>query len=102
MNEAIEKKGKLRQWYRELKENAECTECGFKHPAAIEFHHKDPMDKKFAISTMVQNGMDISLIKEELKKCIPLCANHHRIIHYDECSRTQARYGTQMQLGFNF
>ena len=58
-----------------------CSECGFDHPAALDFHHIDPDTKEFAVSTM--KSLSLSRILEEIKKCEILCANCHRIKHYN-------------------
>lgn len=58
-----------------------CSICGYDRCiAALEFHHKDPAQKDFAISG---GGVTRSWnkIKEELDKCILLCSNCHREIH---------------------
>lgn len=60
---------------------SKCEYCGYnKCLAAIEFHHLDPTKKDFGIS---EKGYTRSWqkIKEELDKCIMVCANCHREIH---------------------
>ena len=55
-----------------------CYICGYdKCVAALEFHHIDPKTKSFSISG---NGFTHSWdkIKQELDKCVLLCANCHR------------------------
>jgi transposase-like protein len=52
-----------------------CTLCGYdKWRGALEFHHKDPKLKIRAIKVDV----GINKLREEVKKCILLCANCHR------------------------
>ncbi len=94
----MERKEHIREWFKQLKENVECTSCGFKHPAAMEFHHRDPKEKRFTISNMVHNGFEITQIQTELDKTIPLCKNCHAIYHWDECASKRSQYGTQMNL----
>lgn len=58
-----------------------CTKCDYnKCSAALEFHHLDPLKKDFSIS---HDGQTRSWkrVKEELDKCILVCANCHREIH---------------------
>ena len=58
-----------------------CSICGYdKCIDALEFHHKDPSQKEFGIA---RNGhiRAWSKTKQELKKCILVCANCHREIH---------------------
>lgn len=62
-----------------------CVKCGYdKCSNALEFHHVDDR-KEFGIS---KKGYTKSWkkIKNELKKCVLLCANCHREEHYDEKS----------------
>lgn len=56
------------------------------HRAALEFHHKNPEDKDFAIGGNMNRGWEF--VKKELYKCILLCSNCHRIQHnkYEETS----------------
>lgn len=59
----------------------ECVFCGYvRCSAALDFHHLDESTKNFGLS---QSGMTRSWkrTKEELKKCILVCANCHREIH---------------------
>ena len=57
-----------------------CQICGYdKCVAALEFHHRDPTKKDFAISRF--NGTKIEKLKPELDKCALLCANCHRETH---------------------
>lgn len=58
-----------------------CECCGYdKCVSALEFHHLDSSTKEFGIG---QNGYTRSWDKnkEELDKCILVCANCHREIH---------------------
>jgi PHP family Zn ribbon phosphoesterase len=60
-----------------------CSICGYnKCVAALEFHHTDPSEKDFGISA---KGLTRSWdkLKEELDKCILVCANCHREIHFE-------------------
>lgn len=58
-----------------------CQICGYKRCIeALEFHHLDPKQKDFGIS---HKGYTRSWekVKEEVEKCILLCANCHREAH---------------------
>lgn len=58
-----------------------CVKCGYtKSINALEFHHIDPSKKDFTLSKLKQNKFD-DKIKNELDKCILVCANCHREIH---------------------
>ncbi len=58
-----------------------CSSCGYcKSQSALEFHHKDPLQKEFMISSASLTTFD-TRTKVELDKCILLCANCHREEH---------------------
>jgi hypothetical protein len=76
-----EAKARKLAWYRELKSQYSCERCGFSHPAAIDFHHRNPNEKDFCIGN--SQGMSKEKILAELDKCIALCSNCHRIEHWD-------------------
>jgi hypothetical protein len=60
-----------------------CEECGYDRCiAALEFHHTDPSQKDFAISTD-GNTRSFEKIKIELDKCRLVCSNCHREIHHN-------------------
>lgn len=63
---------------------AGCSKCSEKHPACLEFHHLDPSQKEFEISTAMANNLSLVRIKSEIAKCIILCANCHRKLHWEE------------------
>ena len=74
------RKQKKQEWA-EFKAKQSCTKCGFSHPAAIDFHHVGP--KKYNVNELIAGGR-YKRAYEEVKQCIPLCANCHRIHHYNE------------------
>lgn len=62
----------------------ECERCGYKKCInALEFHHLDPGEKDFAIS---YKGYCRAweTVKKELDKCIMVCSNCHKEIHFEE------------------
>lgn len=59
----------------------ECNNCGYDRSiAALEFHHRDPAEKDFAIGG-AGTTRSFEAIKVELDKCDLLCANCHREEH---------------------
>ena len=68
-----------------FKRTLKCTKCEQNHPAALDFHHTDPSQKENLVSKLVSNGC-FAAAMEEVQKCIVLCANCHRIHHYEENS----------------
>jgi len=60
-----------------------CMKCGYsKYPEVLEFHHKDPKLKRFGIS-LKGHSRSWERVKEEIEKCLLLCANCHREIHVE-------------------
>lgn len=56
-----------------------CGYCGNKYPDIVfDFHHLSPSTKIDTISNMLKNPT--SKIIAELKKCVMLCANCHRLV----------------------
>ena len=61
-----------------------CHDCNQEYPDAVfDFHHLDPSEKDFDWNKLRLRSIDS--IREELSKCVMLCANCHRIRHID-CS----------------
>jgi len=57
-----------------------CAICGYNTClAALEFHHVNPKEKNFSISSASIMRKNIA---SELNKCILLCSNCHREIHH--------------------
>jgi predicted nucleic-acid-binding Zn-ribbon protein len=83
IQKTADKKKAFRIEWQEYKATLACTKCGFSHSAALDFHHENPEEKEYNIHRLLSNGQYAKLHKE-LKKCIVLCANCHRIHHYDE------------------
>lgn len=81
MREAVKKRRKkLREMAREYK-GGKCAICGYKKSQrALSFHHINPNKKDFGLSA---RGLTRSWekVKEEIDKCILLCANCHMEVH---------------------
>lgn len=78
------RKRELSDWLFALKQEKKCQNCGFDHPAALDFHHRDKDAKTFNISQAPLYGWSKSRIQKEIDKCDVVCANCHRILHFDE------------------
>ena len=56
-----------------------CQLCGYARCAkALQFHHIDPSQKDFSISHVTRSW---ERIKDEIEKCVLVCANCHAEIH---------------------
>ena len=83
IQKAADKKKKFKEEWYAFKSTLKCTKCGFSHISALDFHHEDPSTKDGNIHHYVSSGQ-FKKVYEEIKKCIVLCANCHRIYHYEE------------------
>ena len=71
----------INAFLREQKVLRGCKVCGYnKHHSALEFHHRNSRDKKLNLSF----AKSLAQAKRELKKCDVICANCHRIHHWNE------------------
>lgn len=89
-----EYKEKAKQYSRNRKENRQrlrddflaqwkrpCQKCGEQRLYLIQFHHVDPSEKEFDVSTNISYKKR-ELCEEEVKKCVCLCSNCHDEFHY--------------------
>ena len=61
-----------------------CENCGYsKCLNALQFHHKDPTQKKFTISDAIfgMGSITEENLQNEITKCSLLCANCHAELH---------------------
>jgi hypothetical protein len=70
------------KWYL-FKSTLKCINCGFSHRASLDFHHEDPTTKEGDVHRFISSGQ-FAKAYEEIKKCIVLCANCHRIHHHED------------------
>lgn len=77
---ALYKRQKVEQ-FGELKKGLKCAICGEDRWWVLDFHHTDPSAKDREVSKMVQAPKKI---QAEISKCLVLCANCHRDLHYKE------------------
>lgn len=63
-----------------LKLKTSCVKCGEDRAYVIDFHHIDPRNKTFNLSTASHHTFDELL--EESKKCVCMCKNCHTEFHW--------------------
>lgn len=80
-SEAVQKRReKIKELLVEYK-GGKCEICGYdKCISALEFHHLNPDEKDFGIGAKGYTR-SVEKNKEEVNKCILVCANCHREIH---------------------
>ena len=80
---AVGRAREARRKWREFKEKQQCINCGIQHRAVIDFHHVIKVDKK-SVGTLGKRMNYDAAVREAEEKCVPLCANCHRILHWNE------------------
>lgn len=82
---AIKKKKRLVEYL-----GGECAICGYnKCLAAFDFHHINAEEKSFGVGPLLP-GKKFEALLKEVKKCMLLCANCHRELHYNETEKKEA------------
>ena len=74
------RKNEARDYVIQSKKDGSCNVCGESRWWVLDFHHID--NKTDDVSRMLNMGL--KKIKIEINKCILLCANCHRDLHYKE------------------
>ena len=99
-----QRKREIRQWFNEYKSGLSCFRCGMSGKECswiIEFHHRDPTEKRDLVTYMAANGYGRDSIMREIRKCDPVCANCHRIIHHEEKQEGGLPFGGGTGIGKN-
>lgn len=57
-----------------------CSRCPERRPNCLQYHHVDPTTKRTTVSNLTKkDGYSLEAVKEEIAKCILLCANCHAV-----------------------
>ncbi len=72
----------VREIIQDLKSEG-CVTCGEMDSRCLDMHHTNPSEKRFLVGLGAWSR-NIDELIEESKKCIVLCANCHRKLHYPE------------------
>ena len=60
-----------------------CSKCGYnKNYSALEFHHLESKEKDFHLGSAKTTNID--KLRKEVEKCILVCSNCHKEIHYPQ------------------
>jgi hypothetical protein len=79
-----ERSKRYRMWFDEYKKTLKCEKCGEQHSATIDFHHKNPDEKEKNIACLAARcSKKREEVFAEIRKCIVLCANCHRKLHWE-------------------
>ncbi|WP_226482232.1 homing endonuclease associated repeat-containing protein [Natrinema amylolyticum] len=84
---SLERRESHRAWANELQRaRGGCDRCSEMNPVCLDFHHVNEDEKEMAVGKMIAFGYAKDRIRNEIEKCIVLCANCHRKEHYDPLS----------------
>jgi hypothetical protein len=70
-------------WFLSQKDKCFCWICFEDRSELTEMHHIEPELKSFNIHNAIREGIRLSALKKEIKKCVTLCKNHHKAYHVD-------------------
>lgn len=79
-----EKHQERKNWFNEYKSKQVCSKCPENHPGCLDFHHTNPEEKEMEVTMMLSGKWSLDRIKKEIEKCIVLCSNCHRKLHWEE------------------
>lgn len=82
-NRALKRKIELIEY-----KGGKCEICGYdKNISALEFHHINPSEKKIQLDSRHLSNTSIEKLREEIDKCMLLCSNCHKELHYPQCNK---------------
>ena len=73
----------ISNWFDEYKKTLKCSKCEEKRWWVLDFHHINPQEKEFSVAALKGKASKSKLLNE-VSKCIVLCSNCHRDLHYQE------------------
>jgi len=77
------RRDELSEWLNDIKKTLSCKRCGNNDYRVLDFHHRDEREKEFTIGDALKR-LGPERILKEIAKCDPLCANCHRIVHWEK------------------
>ncbi len=74
----------LRDFIDDLKKAGACIRCGIADYRVLDYHHRDPGQKEIGLSWAWKQRIGKQATLDEIAKCDLICANCHRILHWEE------------------
>jgi len=93
-----ENKASAKEKWKIFKSTLACVQCGQAHPATLDFHHIERHPDNRKVNKLLTNKA-YKQAAEEVKKCIVLCSNCHRIHHHNE--RLEKKKGAEAPLNYH-
>lgn len=81
---AKQRREELKKYIEDVKKAGCCIKCNNPDYRVLEFHHREPDKKKFSIVQAVHNRYSLPALIREIEKCNLMCANCHRIEHFND------------------
>lgn len=82
-----------RKYIEEYLDTHICLICGEKDHSCLEFHHRDPEQKKDLVSRFIHRSK-LESMKKEIEKCDVLCCNCHIRLHNKANEKTIEEMGS--------
>ena len=79
----IDFRRKNQLWLEEFKKTLKCSKCEESRHWVLDFHHTNPEEKEKSVSKLIKTSTKEKVL-EEIDKCVVLCSNCHRDLHYQE------------------
>ena len=89
-NKRSQRQKNIRAFINDYKSGLKCKKCPENHISCLDFHYKNPDEKETTIANMHRTGWKRERILKEIKKCIVLCANCHRKLHWLEKNENES------------
>lgn len=80
INKNSNRKKDLQNFINTIKTSKGCSYCGETDFACLDFHHMG--EKESEIARAIHNGWSKERLLKEINKCIVICSNCHRKLHY--------------------
>jgi hypothetical protein len=93
-----ESKALAKDKWKAFKSTLSCVQCGQNHPATLDFHHIERHPDNRKVNKLLTNKA-YKQAAEEVKKCMVLCSNCHRIHHHNE--RLEKKKGAEAPLNYH-
>lgn len=74
-------RNELREFVNEIKSKSKC-DCGESSVCCLEFHHIN--QKNDNVGTLINDGVQLDVLKKEISMCKIVCSNCHRKIHFNK------------------
>lgn len=65
----LKRRASLRSWANNKKSTRGCLVCAENEPAVLDFHHRDPGNRRLSISSMITFGYGKEQLQDEIAKC---------------------------------